>query len=496
MNSEFGALGFPGNGSESNPFRIEELEIVGSEFVGCITIGGSVTAYYEIRDCRLSNSSAAAAIQLVAGHGLIDACEIHDCTIGVSLGGGVQRIESAEIYNCSLGIHATVGFEMDLSEIHDCENCVNTLQTDDIVVHNCVFSDNGQLGFDEATGLILTGNTFNATGVWIGNSVGLTVTDNTFRVEQTLDQLSITYSQSGTVNNNVFTINALAGLRLQGSTDLIIANCQFTAPNPGGSLGIDSRGFEGMSDITIEDCTFENVGCHAGFCETGLVVTRCALSEGGILVLDSPGAEVTSNSITWGSIDVSDSCQDSLIFNNTLTHCMDHGIRVLENNTGIVVSSNYMRGAMTSLRYGISIESNDVVARYNEIENFDAGIHISEANSSDIYNNTVHGNNIGIQLAEGCSFNHLYYNILYDNAQNAKDDGSDNVWDDGIMLGNYWSNVAVPGEYRIPGTAESVDRYAQPYSTGLAIPLEVLVAITVCGVFGVLAAVVVRMKRT
>ena len=175
---------------------------------------------------------------------------------------------------------------------------------------------------------------------------------------------------------------------------------------------------------------------------------------------------------------------------------MDHGIRVLENNTGIVVSSNYMRGAMTSLRYGISIESNDVVARYNEIENFDAGIHISEANSSDIYNNTVHGNNIGIQLAEGCSFNHLYYNILYDNAQNAKDDGSDNVWDDGIMLGNYWSNVAVPGEYRIPGTAESVDRYAQPYSTGLAIPLEVLVAITVCGVFGVLAAVVVRMKRT
>ena len=495
MNSDFGSLGFPGNGSESNPYRIEELEIFGSEFVGCIGIGGSVTAYYEIRGCILSNSTAAAAIQLVAGHGLIDTCEIYDCTIGVTLGDGDYRIESSEIYNCSSAVHASSGFEMNSSEIHDCSSGGYMEFADDVVVHNCVFTDNGQIGFYGGADLILTENSFTESGVWIGDSVGFTVTDNTFHTEQTLDQLSITNSDLGTISDNVFNINSLAGLRLQGSTNLIVTGCNFVASGPSGALGIDMRGFEGMSDIVIENCNFESVDCDAAYCEAGLVVSDCDLTDGRILILDSPGAEASANRIQWGSIVVSYNCDGSLIFNNTLTGCQDHGIRIMENNTDLVVSANSMTGTKTSLRYGISIESDYVFARYNIIENFDAGIHVDDAISCEIYNNTVYGNNVGIRIAEGCSFHQIYYNILYGNSQNARDDGSNNIWDDGIMLGNYWSNVGAPGEYAVPGTAESVDRYAQPYVTGTGLPLEIIVVVSVGTVFVLLTAAIIKMRR-
>jgi hypothetical protein len=53
--------------------------------------------------------------------------------------------------------------------------------------------------------------------------------------------------------------------------------------------------------------------------------------------------------------------------------------------------------------------------------------------------------------------NQIGFNIM----GNARDDGSENQWDDGLGWGNFWSDYEGGGEvpYIIPGTAGSVDNY-------------------------------------
>ncbi len=478
-NSDFTALGFPGNGSESNPYRIENLDILGSFGVFCISIGGSVTAYYEIRGCRLSGAFPGAAIDLYAGRGFIDNCEISNCSAGIVVEIDDLTIESCEIYNTTEPISVPWNFS----------------SIENVTVRDCIFYDANELVFEIVSRVTLTGNTFTETGVYIGNSSVITVSDNIFNVEDYIDHLGLQYCEVGMISDNVFNINNLCGVQLKGSEDIIIQNCDFISSGPSGFYGIDSRGFEGMRDITIEKCTFVSVSCDAGFVEQGLDISRCTLTNGSIVLVDSPFADVQSNTLSSGVILVGGGCNETEIYNNTLNDCSDYGIRVMDDNAGLIISTNSVKKTFeVSTSLGIDIESDNIVVRYNTVENFGSGIFLSEAEGCTIHNNTVFGNDFGIKIEEGSSFNHLYYNILYGNLQNAIDDGSDNTWDDGVSLGNYWSNLGAPGEYTVPGTAGSIDRYAQPYGTGLSILLE-LVIVGVIAAVVVIAVVVVKLRR-
>jgi hypothetical protein len=54
----------------------------------------------------------------------------------------------------------------------------------------------------------------------------------------------------------------------------------------------------------------------------------------------------------------------------------------------------------------------------------------------------------------------IYYNQLgWNTANNAQDDGSGHMWDDGVSQGNAWSDYDEVGDYSIPGSAGSVDSY-------------------------------------
>ncbi|MFW9975886.1 MAG: nitrous oxide reductase family maturation protein NosD, partial [Candidatus Thorarchaeota archaeon] len=67
----------------------------------------------------------------------------------------------------------------------------------------------------------------------------------------------------------------------------------------------------------------------------------------------------------------------------------------------------------------------------------------------------------GIELIYGAANNILYGNFIL--CSNVHDNGSNNAWDNGVNLGNYWSSYNGTGIYPIPGTAGSVDRFPQHF---------------------------------
>ncbi len=74
----------------------------------------------------------------------------------------------------------------------------------------------------------------------------------------------------------------------------------------------------------------------------------------------------------------------------------------------------------------------------------------------------------------------------YNGESNASDEeGTDNSWDDGVSLGNYWGDYDGTGVYTIPGSTGSVDRY--PRKMTVTIPPEVLVVIVAACVIVVVA---------
>ncbi|MFX1369797.1 MAG: NosD domain-containing protein, partial [Promethearchaeota archaeon] len=53
----------------------------------------------------------------------------------------------------------------------------------------------------------------------------------------------------------------------------------------------------------------------------------------------------------------------------------------------------------------------------------------------------------------------IYNNEFGDNGQHAQDDGSANLWDDAVSVGNAWDDYDGSPPYSIPGSAMSVDRF-------------------------------------
>ena len=83
-----------------------------------------------------------------------------------------------------------------------------------------------------------------------------------------------------------------------------------------------------------------------------------------------------------------------------------------------------------------------------------------------VQNNVTENAGVGIGLV-GSEKSLIHNNrIGWNSGGNARDDGSDNQWDDGVGAGNYWSDYDGYGEYEITGEAGSKDRY--PFSLGLS----------------------------
>jgi hypothetical protein len=80
-----------------------------------------------------------------------------------------------------------------------------------------------------------------------------------------------------------------------------------------------------------------------------------------------------------------------------------------------------------------------------------------------MWNTALRNSGYGVYFSTYSSNNQLYLNRFgFNQISNALDDGTSNMWDDGFLSGNWWSDYNETGTYEITGEAQSVDHH--PFS--------------------------------
>ena len=85
--------GYPGNGSKSDPYRIENLTIDGGAGSYCIWVQDT-TLYFIIRNCTVFNATSGIILKnITAGLPVVNGCVVHDTTYGIDV---------IHVINCTL----------------------------------------------------------------------------------------------------------------------------------------------------------------------------------------------------------------------------------------------------------------------------------------------------------------------------------------------------------------------------------------------------------
>jgi parallel beta-helix repeat protein len=134
-------------------------------------------------------------------------------------------------------------------------------------------------------------------------------------------------------------------------------------------------------------------------------------------------------------------------------------------SSGIEVANS----TIYSTKSGISISNSELcVIRSNSIYGTNTGIRFYSSMNSTVADNEVYrAEDRGIVMDYWTAGNRIFYNHVGwngpdgqpDHAFNAVDHGENNVWDDNISRGNFWSEYEGSGVYAIEGTGEAFDRY-------------------------------------
>jgi parallel beta-helix repeat protein len=239
----------------------------------------------------------------------------------------------------------------------------------------------------------------------------------------------------------------------------------FTANN----YGIDIGSVSGTTnDVVVTSCTVTNntFGIFVTYAK-GVKILESTVSnnkQNGISLYYSSDAYIENSTINMNAGDgiscywVADNCT---FIGNNITANLHDGIQFLDFNS--TAARNHIVG---NGRYGILVSgSNSLVYGNWIVANNDTGIEVlyssnSTISSNVICNNTAYGLHIeGSNTDVKSSDNTIYDNLIgWNKAENALDDGSHNMWDNGT-LGNAWSDYTGYGTYSVPGSAGSIDRF-------------------------------------
>jgi len=137
----------------------------------------------------------------------------------------------------------------------------------------------------------------------------------------------------------------------------------------------------------------------------------------------------------------------------------------MEHCYDISVINNFVVGATQT---GIELrQSYNVSISGNLIFGNDRGIEISSSDNSNVINNKIYTNNLNGIESSAYTYNSIYGNeigwnvgsLILTGEKNAEDNGESNTWDNGLDIGNDWSDYDGIGPYEIDGDAASFDNF-------------------------------------
>ncbi|MHA2210220.1 MAG: right-handed parallel beta-helix repeat-containing protein [Candidatus Thorarchaeota archaeon] len=463
--SNFSNQGWPGDGSSTNPYRIQGLNITGNNTAIKIT---DTTDYFEISNCILSGDPNIREGSICGSVYLYNAPNgrIENCTLRWNRDGlWARNADNLEVVNCTIQGNYDGGFE-----IHNSDN---------IVIENCT----------------ITGNIELSDGISISDSTGCLLLNNTFSHNEGRGVV-LWDSQCLLINNTFFQDTVMIH-----DDDLQPGDYSFTNNKVNGKiLGF----FFGLSDTFLDVSEYGQVilaSCvnititngSFGDCETPIYLKNCDTCtisgnqvENGdysaLISRDSPNTQVIDN-VFLNSIGYAMqliSCPDSLIEGNVImgtgegvrisgssrtkiqnnmidinhynshTHTMWDEAAIYLNSHGCKISDNDIR----AIWYGVRLEGaqNSDVSN-NVIQGSSVGIRINSITNCTIFNNTISNNqNDGIRLLQSSTCNLTQNNLahssisihsnLVDNWQHTINDNTLNS----LPIAYYWDvdGISIP----------------------------------------------------
>ncbi len=468
--------GWTGNGTEINPYVIEDLNMT---IYGWAVSIRNTSVHFRIQNCLIkrtnytqdSHLNTRACLNFInVSHGAVENCEIVSDLYTVDILYSTHcKIEHSEIFETVILYYSDYCSILNntFSDFDDTRNsgitswystgakiAFNELYTIDLDlgVTNFIVRNNTVLLFMRLScnNSFIVNNTCDS--CTIQNSINLTIINNEFNSYYfTFLGSEIEHWNTHTIENNLFNERPILYFNGLGESSIDVSDAGLVILSSCYGTGIQGGSFQ-----------YQNTAIVAGFCQDCVI-------EG------STGFEIVSFIELFF-------CNNTLISNNDAINCTYSYSAHDSNNIQIVGNTAF------GSTFGVEVfSSQNCIIDSNIFSNLIIGIRIHDSSYLLIKNNTISfcysdglvgdpSNSLiidniifknkgwGINFGRDSFNNVLYNNTLWGNSPtNAYDTGVSNQWDDGVSIGNVWDDYDGVGVYNIPGDAESVDRFPRVY---------------------------------
>ena len=307
--------------------------------------------------------------------------------------------------------------------------------------------------YKEQSGLTVDGSVFGQ--VIIIDSIDMTLENGTF--SSATQGVSVVFSSACTIRNNILKDNYY-GVHVYNCTDMNLENNTITHCSS-----------SGVSMYYNINCTVTNTTIHS--CGYGLYIynssnseintTHVSLCTYGLRLRYSSEWNISLNrfyknyyGLYFWEVD------DCTFRNNTVLNSTSHGGYMYYSTNFNHYNDTFSYNLGAGLYYSSTLQGGDIID-CTFSDNGGDGLSIWTSDYFNVINNTMSRNTgYGIMLHHFSEYNVIYGNILKSNiAGNGYCYESENTWDDGVSLGNYWDDYFGPGSYVVPGPGGCEDRY-------------------------------------
>ena len=404
-----------GNGTEENPYIIENYEINGSGYGYCIYIGNT-SSYFVIRNCHLYNADGGDKNSTYfSDSGLILYNVLHGTifnnTIESNKGYGIHlynsyfnNIKNSTVFSNFQGIYLNYSNYIEIENTNSSSNSNSGI----VFVNDCEY--------DTAKNSTVFSNGYS--GIFLSASPNNKLTNNTVNFNSYFG-IKIISSPHNKLENSMVSNNR-NGIHIESSSTNTISN---NTVNSNSEYGIYLKS-SSSTTLTNNIINLNNkTGIYVEASKSTISSNNINSNTNGVYILNSSSSTLDSNN-------VSNSTEYGIfIYNSNYTsirygrcHQNLYGIYILNTNGASVHDDNISKNS-----YGAYMLNSDKThIYYNDIfENSEYGIFLNSSNNNTIYNNNFIGNS-----------HHAYDGTGSTDWQYSYPTGG-NFWDDYVGEDNY-----------------------------------------------------------
>jgi len=346
------------------------------------------------------------------------------------------------IRNCTFvksGIESGIGLNMQSVDNGVIENCTFTNLWMGCItwfVSNCTWHENSfgnlmdGIWLQESLDCVITDNTFQSGGI---SFAGYSVLNWIHEISgNTIGEKKIGYYAS--LSNTYIVVENYGQVILANCSEVTILSGDFS--NVGIPLSIGHSNFSGAKDCRI------NGGRIGIFIERTYETTldTCQIigsSEVGLYINETVGTTV---------------------FNCTVKNIGYVGAQIGMGSDTTIIETTFKGCGDTAI---VCYECPNFLLMDSIIEDNNNGLHMGGCSDSEIVNNSFLWNDqYGVYILWDCEGSRFYANVIgFNYIDNAFDDGSGTLWDDGSSIGNLWDDYTGTGFYYVPGSRGGIDHY-------------------------------------